>query len=413
MRYLWDMVPTSKPALTVDAALEAVLDGVTPIADVEHADLFAAAGRVLAAPVAALLTQPPFNASAMDGYAVRTADVSALPSVLRVLGEAAAGHAFQGHVHAGEAVRIFTGAPIPKGADAIVIQENTRREGDVVHILDGRPDAEHVRLRGGDFAFGDRLLVANHKLSVRDVTLAAAMGHPALPVRRPPRVAILATGDELVLPGEASRADQIVCSNPYGIAAMVAAAGGAPVFLGIARDTRASLTAHLSRASAADIIVTLGGASVGDHDLVGPVLRDMGMSLGFWKIAMRPGKPLMFGRLGAQRVLGLPGNPVSSLVTARLFLVPLIRALLGLDPEPRGTETARTTVALAANGPRAHYMRAIRRIGADGQSEITPVRSQDSSLLAPLAEADVLVVRPIGAPALPAGAQVSILPLDM
>jgi molybdopterin molybdotransferase len=407
------MAGPSKSALTVEAALAAVLDGVRAIAHVEHVDLFAASGRILAAPIAARLTQPPFDASAMDGYAVRAADVATLPARLLVIGEAAAGHAFDGEMQAGQAVRIFTGAPIPAGADAVVIQENTTRDGDIVHVVDGRLDAEHVRPRGGDFAEGAALLAADRKLSTRDVTLAAAMGHPTLPVRRRPRVAILATGDELVLPGETLRADQIVCSNPFGVAAMVAAQGAEPQFLGIARDTRESLTAHLNRARDADVIVTLGGASVGDHDLVGPVLRDMGLNLGFWKIAMRPGKPLMFGQLGAQRVLGLPGNPVSSLITARLFLVPLIRAMLGLPPELQASHTARTTVALAANGPRAHYMRATLQTGADGGSELMPVRSQDSSLLAPLAAADVLIVRPIGAAAVAAGAAVPFLPLDM
>ena len=400
-------------ALTVAEALAAVLADVGPLGDVETVDLFAAPGRVLARPLTATLTQPPFDASAMDGYAVRTASVATLPAQLRIVGEAAAGHAFGGHVGAGEAVRIFTGAPIPDGADAIVIQENTRRTDDIVTVLEGRPDAEHVRPRGGDFAAGEALLPPDRRLTARDVTLAAAMGHAALPVRRRPRVAIIATGDELVLPGTTPRADQIVCSNPYGVAAMVAAAGGVAHFLGIAADTRASLEQLIGKAADADIVVTLGGASVGDHDLVGPVLRDMGMSLGFWKIAMRPGKPLMFGRLGAQRVLGLPGNPVSSLITARLFLIPLVRALLGLEPEPQRTSTARTAVALPANGPRAHYMRARASLAADGGRCVTPVRSQDSSALAPLAEADVLIVRAIGATALAAGSSVDVLPLDI
>ncbi len=399
--------------LTVEVALAAVLKGVVPLNDAEHVDLFSAAGRVLAAPVASRLTQPPFDASTMDGYAVQGGDVTNLPATLRIVGEAAAGHAFVGKVGAGEAVRIFTGAPMPTGATAIIIQENTRRIGEHVEVVSGHPDTEHVRPRGGDFATGQMLLAANTMLTVRDVTLAAAMGHATLLVRRRPRVAILATGDELVLPGETPRADQIVCSNPFGISAMVAASGGLPEFLGIARDTAASLTTCLERARRADVIVTLGGASVGDHDLVGPVLREMGLTLGFWTIAMRPGKPLMFGHLKAQRVLGLPGNPVSSLVTARLFLVPLIHALLGRPIEPEQVALARSMVALPANGPRAHYMRAKRGLGVDGVVEVRPVRSQDSSLLAPLAEADVLVVRPIHAPALTAGAFVPYLPLDM
>ena len=400
-------------ALTVEQALAAVLADVVPIGDAENVDLLAAAGRVTAQALAAKLTQPPFDASAMDGYAVRTADVASLPARLHVVGESAAGRGFGGRVGTGEAARIFTGAPIPHGADAIVIQENTRRDGDVVTVVAGRPDAEHVRPRGGDFSAGQVLLHANRRLTARDVTLAAAMGHATLPVRRRPRVAIIATGDELVLPGTIPRADQIVCSNPYGVAVMVVAAGGDPTFIGIAADTRDSLTGLVTKAAGADIVVTLGGASVGDHDLVGPVLREMGLTLGFWKIAMRPGKPLMFGRLGAQRVLGLPGNPVSSLITARLFLVPLVRALLGLDPEPQRTSTARTTVALPANGPRAHYMRALAEHGPNGSLLVTPVKSQDSSLLVPLAEADILIVRAIGAPHLTAGSVVNVLPLDL
>ncbi len=407
------MADAATSALTVEAALDAVLAGVVPVGETERVDLLQASGRVLAAPLMSTVTQPPFRASAMDGYAVRTADVLQLPATLSVIGEAAAGHAFGGRVTSGQAVRIFTGAPIPIGADAIIIQENTRRVGALVIVESGQPDVEHVRPRGGDFLSGQTLLSANRLLTARDVTLAAAMGHPHLSVRRRPRVAILATGDELVLPGQQPSPDQIVCSNPFGVSALVAAAGGEPKFLGIARDTRASLMAHLEAAHDADIVVTLGGASVGDHDLVGPVLREMGLTLAFWKIAMRPGKPLMFGRLHHQRVLGLPGNPVSSLITARLFLMPLIRASLGLPPEPHTQRQAVTTVPLAATGPRAHYMRATLTRLPSGALAATPVRSQDSSLLAPLADADCLIVRPIGGPPLPAGTPVSILSLDI
>jgi molybdopterin molybdotransferase len=400
-------------ALTVEAARDAILTDVQPIGEIEHVSLLEAAGRVLAAPLTARLTQPPFDASAMDGYAVCASDVATLPATLSVTGEAAAGRGFRQPLAPGQAVRIFTGAPLPAGADAVVIQENTRRDGDRVTVVDGQPDRDHVRPRGGDFAAGAALLQAGRKLAARDVTLAAAMGHATLPVRRRPDIAILATGDELVLPGTTPGRDQIVCSNPYGVAALLAGAGAAPRFLGIAADTRASLAEHLARAAKADVLITLGGASVGDHDLVGPVLRDAGMTLAFWKIAMRPGKPLMFGRLGRQAVLGLPGNPVSSLICTRIFALPLIHALLGL---PRNTEVAReavTSVPLAANGPRAHYMRGTSRPGPDGALHVTPVRSQDSSLLSPLVDADVLIVRPIGAPALAAGARVPVLALDL
>jgi molybdopterin molybdotransferase len=401
------------PAFTVEQARATILRGVEPIADIEHVALMSAAGRVLAAPLLATLTQPPFAASAMDGYAVRAIDVTSLPARLKVVGEAAAGHALATRIGPGEAARIFTGAPLPDGADAIVIQENTTRDGDRVSVVSGEPDAEHVRPRAGDFSQGEQLLTSGRRLGVREITIAAAAGHPQLAVRRKPRVALLATGDELVLPGTTPRPDQIVCSNPYGVAALVAAAGGEPHFLGIAADTPESLDAHIARAADADVLVTLGGASVGDHDLVGPVLQARGLSLAFWKIAMRPGRPLMFGALGQQCVLGLPGNPVSSLITARLFLVPLIHALLGLPAELEMTATAFVATALPANGPRAHYMRATKRRRSDGALEVEPVRSQDSSLLSPLIDADCLIVRSIGAPAVAAGSAVSVLPLDL
>lgn len=398
-------------AITVAEALSRVLDGASPLDDIEIVPIEAAHGRVLAAPLAARLTQPPFDASAMDGYAVRAADVARLPARLSIIGEAAAGHAFTGAVGEGQAVRIFTGAALPSGADAIVIQENTRRDGVVVEVTAGTPDRDHVRPCGGDFRSGAELLARGRRLTARDVTLAAAMGHAAVPAVRRPRVAIVATGDELVPPGVEPRADQIVCSNPYGVAAMVRSAGGEPVLLGIAADTREALAAKIDLARSADVIVTIGGASVGDHDLVGPVLAERGMLPGFWKIAMRPGKPLLFGRLGPCRVLGLPGNPVSSLVTTRLFVVPLVSALLGLPAGDLAPRQAITTTALAANGVREHYMRATLSQTPDGPA-VTPVASQDSSLIALLAAADCLVVRPIGAPAVAAGERVPMLPLD-
>jgi molybdopterin molybdotransferase len=401
----------SAKAITVADALARVLDGVRCIDEIEDVAIEAADGRVLAEPLAARLTQPPFNASAMDGYAVRAADVAQLPARLAVIGEAAAGHAFEGRVDPGQAVRIFTGAPLPKGADAVVIQENTRRDGDAVEVTLGTPDRDHVRPRGGDFQIGAELLPRGRRLTARDVTLAAAMGHASVPAVRRPRVAIVATGDELVPPGTEPRADQIVCSNPYGIAAMVRSAGGEPVLLGIAPDTRAALEAKIDLASSADVIVTIGGASVGDHDLVGPVLAARGMEIGFWKIAMRPGKPLLFGRLGRSRVLGLPGNPVSSLITTRLFVVPLVSSLLGMPAAHLAPRQAALAIALEANGIREHYMRATLAQTPAGMT-VTPVASQDSSLIAMLAAADCLIVRPIGAPSLAAGELVPILPLD-
>jgi len=397
--------------LSVEEALARIVEGVEPLA-AETVAVDAAHRRTLAAPLAARLTQPPFDASAMDGYAVRAADVARLPATLRVVGQAAAGHPFPGSIGAGEAVRISTGAPLPAGADAVVIQENTAREGDRVVVREGMPDPGNVRRRGFDFAEGEVLLGPGRRLGAREVSLAAAMGHGRVPVRRRPRVAVLSTGDELVAPGEQPGPGQIVSSNHLGVAALAETAGAEVRFLGIARDTRDSLEAHLARAEDVDILVTIGGASVGEHDLVGPVLGARGMQLAFWKIAMRPGKPLMFGRLGPARVLGLPGNPVSALVCTRVFLVPLVRALLGQPARDGAPAQARAAVALAANGPRQHYMRATSMPGPDGLLAVTPVRSQDSSLLAPLAQADCLLVRPPDAPAAPAGSIVPVLPLD-
>ncbi len=398
--------------LSVDEALQRILDGVEPT-EAEPVAIEQARGRVLAHPLRALVTQPPFNASAMDGYAVRAGDVAQLPATLTVIGEAAAGHPFSSSVDKGQAVRIFTGAPVPDGADAIVIQEDADRDGARVTVRDGKPETGHIRTQGYDFRAGDTLLATGRRLGPREISLAAAMGHGKISVRRRPTVAILSTGDELVPPGSRLGPGQITASNHLGIAALAEAAGAAPQQLGIARDTRADLDAHFTLGQGADIIVTSGGASVGDHDLVGPVLQDRGMTLAFWKIAMRPGKPLMFGRLGQSRVLGLPGNPVSSLICSRLFLMPLIRALLGQPARNEKPVQARLSVALEANGPRQHYMRATSQLGPDGLVLVAPVRSQDSSLLAPLAEADCLLIRAPRAPAAPAGSVVSILPLDI
>jgi molybdopterin molybdotransferase len=395
-----------KGPLSVAQALDRILDGVEPLA-VEHVAIGEAHGRTLASPLAAGHTQPPFDASAMDGYAVRAADVARVPARLRIVGESAAGRGFRGDVKAGEAVRIFTGAPVPSGADAIVIQENTTRDGDVVDIGDGELDPGYIRKCGFDFTRGQALLQPGRVLNAREIMLAAAMGHGTVPVRRRPRVTLLATGDELVLPGTPPGQDQIVCSNPFGIAAMVAGAGGAPVFAGIARDRREDLDARLEAARDADIVVTIGGASVGDHDLVGPVLESRGMRLDFWKIAMRPGKPLMFGKLVGQRVMGLPGNPVSSMICARVFLVPLIRRMLGLAGQDFARRTAELSVDMPANGPRQHYARAV----LEGE-RVSPVSSQDSSLIAALARSNALIVQPPHAPRAPAGSRVEVLELD-
>ncbi len=397
--------------LSVSDATARILDGVTATAS-EPVTLLSARGRTLAAPIAAKLTQPPFDVSSMDGYAVSSRDVATVPVTLNCTGEAAAGRRFQGTMTAGQCVRIFTGAPMPGGADAVVIQEDTAVDGARITMREAATPHQNVRARGIDFREGDVLLEPGRVLDARAITLAASMAHATLPCRRRPRVAILATGDELVLPGTAPGPDQIVCSNSYGLAALVDGAGGGPVLLGIARDNRASLTEKIALAKDADILVTTGGASVGDHDLVAPALQAAGMALDFWKIAMRPGKPMMFGRLGAQRVLGLPGNPVSSMICGRLFLVPLIRKMLGHADVADQPSRAIVTAPIEANGPRAHYMRATMESGQSVVPRVTPVASQDSSLVSPLAAASCLIVREVGQPAAKAGDEVSILMLD-
>ncbi|MDH3581994.1 MAG: molybdopterin molybdotransferase MoeA [Hyphomicrobiales bacterium] len=399
------------PLLPVAEALSRVVAGLEPTGS-QEIPLGQASGRVLAQDLAATLTQPPFDASAMDGYAVRAADIGTLPCDLNVIGQAAAGHPFSGPVSAGEAVRIFTGAPVPDGADTIVIQEDTERNGDNVTVLEGANKGAFVRPKGFDFAKGDVAVRAGERLNARDITLAAAMNCAQVSVRRRPSVAILATGDELVPLGEKPGAGQIVSSIPHGLAAMIDAAGGEPILLGIARDTTESLGEHLERARDADIVLTIGGASVGDHDLVQDALKAQGMTLDFWKIAMRPGKPLMFGTLDAQRVIGVPGNPVSALVCTRIFLIPMLERLLGLAQ----SNTRETRVILAAplakNGPRQHYMRATLARDDAGRTLATPVRSQDSSLLSPLAQADCLLIRAPHAPAAAAGDAIPALLLD-
>lgn len=396
--------------LPVADALARVLDGVEPTAS-ESVPLLQANGRILSEAIAARLTQPPFDCSAMDGYAVRAADVGNVPVRLELIGESAAGHSFDGAVGGGQCVRISTGAPVPDGADCVIIQEETERDGSWVVVKETGSTRQHIRLRGFDFAEGRDLIETGRRLDARAIALAAAAGHGSLQVRRRPVVAILATGDELVEPGEPPAKDQIVSSNAYGLAAMVEAAGGEPRLLGIARDTRGALADKIAEADGADVLVTIGGASVGDHDLVGPMLKESGATLDFWKIAMRPGKPMMLGRRGVQRVLGLPGNPVSCLITARVFLVPLLRRMLGLADEA-GLEPAVLAAAIEANGPRQHYMRASITLRGAALPAVAPLVSQDSSALSLLASAGCLIVRSIGAPALPTGAKVQILRLD-
>ena len=396
--------------LSVAEALARVTQGLEPL-ESERVKLEQARGRVLAEDIAAHLTQPPFDASAMDGYAVRAADVATLPATLRLVGEALAGRGFDGEVKQGEAVRIFTGAPVPKGADTVAIQENTEVAPGVVTVNDAAP-RRHIRPRGQDFTKGEVLLRAGTRLGPRELMLAAAMNHAELPVRRKPKVAILATGDEVVPPGTALDRDQIVSSVPAGLAALIEAQGGEPMSLGIAQDSAESIVTLAGTGSAADILVTVGGASVGERDLVSAALRSEGMELDFWKIAMRPGKPLLYGRLGNQRVLGVPGNPVAALICGLVFLVPMLHRLLGLREGARGPHEAVLGQALEANGPREHYMRAASTWRPNGERLVTPLAAQDSALMADFARADCLIVRPPDAPALAAGERVTIIQLD-
>jgi molybdopterin molybdotransferase len=397
--------------LPVEEALRRVLDGATPLGS-ESVDLLGAAERVLAEDVTAQLTQPPFDASAMDGYAVRAADVGKAPAELRIIGESNAGGPFAGTVGTGEAARIFTGASVPRGADAVVIQEDTERAGDKLTVREPASTGANIRRAGGDFRQGDVLLRAGRLLDASAITLAAAGGHAKLKVRRPPRIAILATGDELVEPGAGPGPGQIVSSNPYGLAALIKRFGGEARLLGIAGDTLEALETKLAMGADADVLVTIGGASVGDRDLVKPALEARGMALDFWKVAVRPGKPMLFGRLDAQRVLGLPGNPLSCLIAARIFLVPLIFRLLGRTDAPLREQAAVLAHPLEANGPRQHYMRATVTPGAAGLLPVTALTTQDSAHMSALAAADVLIVRAPNAPAAAAGETVRVLPLD-
>ena len=399
--------------MPVAEALRLVLADAKPL-PAEFVALDHVAGRVLAQDVSALRTQPPTAVSAMDGYAVRASDVAKAPAALKVIGEVAAGHPFIGQVAAGQAARIFTGGVMPNGSDTVVIQELTSRVGGVVTIQKSTPKGRNVRGQGIDFTQGDVLLRKGQRLSDRDVMLAAAMNHARVSVHRKPRVAVLGTGDELVPPGGSPKSDEIVYSNGFALASLARTEGAEVHDLGIANDRVEDITQAIKRARewGADILVTSGGASVGEHDLVQRALTAEGLNLSFWRVALRPGRPMMHGRLGAMQVLGVPGNPVSSYVCAFLFLVPLIRRLSGrMDVEPR-PEQARLGCDLPANDERADYLRATLALGPDGPVA-TPLPAQDSSLMAPLAKADCLVIRYPGAPAAPAGSDCIILKLGL
>jgi len=387
--------------ISVDEALAHLFALTSPVGT-ERVSLSQAAGRVLATDAIATRDQPPFSASAMDGYAV-AGPVSTRASY-RVVGESAAGAAFSGLVTKCDAVRIFTGAPVPAGCDTVIIQENVSREGDQITITDA-PSGSNIRPAGGDFRIGQSLK-SSRRLSPNDVALLAAMNIPLVDVSRKPEVALISTGNELVMPGETPGPDQIIASNTFGLKALLEGIGANVRILPIARDNVASLEQAFGLSDGADLIVTIGGASVGDHDLVGQVAQRLGMQQRFYKIAMRPGKPLMAGRMGDAMMVGLPGNPVSAMVCGQVFLRPVIDAMQGLPKQKRLPLTATLAQAVAKNGPREHYMRAIVQ-----NQKLTAFERQDSSMLTVLADANALLIRPPHDPAQPAGAQIQYLPI--
>jgi molybdopterin molybdotransferase len=396
--------------ITVSEALSIVTDGLAPL-PAEQIGLESALDRVLAEDMVSRVTQPPIDVSSMDGYAVRTEDVTQVPTTLRLIGESAAGTGFTGTVKTGQAVRISTGAPVPNGADAIIIQEETRVNGSAVTVLGATICGRWIRTAGLDFVKGQALLQAGRKLTPRDIGLAAAMNVPWLRVRRKPRIAFVATGNEIVWPGEPLGPAQIISSNSFALAAFISRLGGNPVNLGIASDNEGSLMQVFDGSRGADMLVTMGGASVGDHDLVRKALSDAGLKLGFYRVAMRPGKPLIFGRLGDVPVLGLPGNPVSVGVTAAIFLKPAMEAMLDI----RGVDCPQPVAVLGcdidANDQRQDYLRARLVHDKAGVLIATPFPKQDSSMLSQFCTADCLVVRPPRAPLARIGELVPIVPL--
>jgi molybdopterin molybdotransferase len=398
--------------LSVADALAMVLAEAAAL-PAENATLLDACGRVLAADLVALRTQPPADVSAMDGYAVRGEDVAAATR-LTVVGEVAAGRPLERTIGPGEAARIFTGAVMPAGADTVVIQEVATRDGDTIVMKRGEEKGRNVRRQGLDFAAGATLLAKGHRLTARGIALAGAMNHATVPVHRRPRLAVLATGDELVLPGTPPAPGQIVSSNGFALLAIARHEGAEAIDLGIAPDRLDATTAAVRRAREAgvDVLVTSGGASVGDYDFVQQAFAAEGMALSFWKVAVRPGRPLMHGRIGGMQVLGLPGNPVSSFICAVLFLVPLLRRLAGRSDLAMPIEQATLGIALPANDERADYLRSRLEIAHDGTRIATPYPKQDSSMLSPLAHANCLVIRQPFAPAAPAGSPCDMLNLE-
>jgi molybdopterin molybdotransferase len=396
--------------ITVDEARARILAGLHPMPP-EIVALANAWNRVAAEPVIARLTQPPSDVSAMDGYALRAED-GGLHASLRVIGAAPAGHPFDGNVGPGQAVRLFTGSVVPAGANAILLQEDAERAGDTVVVSEAVVAGRHIRRAGQDFSKGDTVIQPGRRITARDVGLAAAANHPWLSVRRKPRVAILATGDEIAMPGEPIPSGGIVSSNSHALAALVRAVGGEPTVLPVAKDTTEAIAAVADQVGGFDLLVTTGGASVGDHDLVISGLQTRGLIVDFWQIAMRPGKPLLFGRMAAVPVLGLPGNPVSAMVCAVLFLLPALALMQGLPAGPPPTVSAILGAGVKENDRRADHLRATVSTDDLGRVVVSPFPVQDSAMLRRLALADALVLRAPFAPALPAGAEVSVIRLD-
>ncbi len=405
------MTENKKP-LSVDEALEAILAAVKSPVAIEDAPLAKCFGRTLAQDLFARRTQPPKPLSAMDGYALRANDAGAR----KVIGESSAGRGFDGFCEPGEAVRIFTGAPIPDGADTVLVQEEAQRDGDFVTATAPIQHGRNVRLAGIDFREGEKILERGRRLSPADIALAASADHATLPLARAPRIAVLATGDELVAPGAPRGPDQIVASNSNSVLGLIAAAGGEVIDLGICSDRIDEIEAAIGRARAeqVDVLLTIGGASVGDHDLTRGALAREGMALNFWRVNMKPGKPLIHGHIGPMTVLGLPGNPVSAVVCGELFLKPLIRALCG-DPLAGAdrSQPAFAGAALPKGGLRQEFVRAALALDEQGRMIATAHADQDSSLNRVLSQSQVLIIRPAGAPACAAGASVRILRLTL
>jgi molybdopterin molybdotransferase len=392
--------------MPVEEARAIILKGVKPLS-AETVLLDKALGRIIAVPVRAKRDQPPFPASAMDGYAVKHVDVTSLPATLQIIGTSAAGHGFKGTLKAGTAIRILTGAPLPKGADTIVIQENTTRDGTLLRVLEATAKGKNIRRAGLDFAKGDLLVPAATKL----IGLLAAGNAASVRVYRRPKIVLFTTGDELVLPGIRPRADQIVSSNSHAIAAMLHHFGAEVINIGIVKDSLKATIAAVKKGLGADVLLTTGGASVGDHDYVQEAFKACGIKIGFWKIALRPGKPFMYGRKGKTHVMGLPGNPVSALVTARIFLKPLLNVMAAISAE-EPTTTAILQGGLPANDQRQDYMRATLSIAADGRRTVSPFTAQDSSMQRTLQSSQALIIRPPGAAEATSGDIIPVLMLD-